>query len=241
MSDMKTYTFRAHRVRAAAVKATGVAADERGALNALVLPLILLFLFFMGAMGFGLWAFSGRQDFKNNVDQKIAVAVSAAQKDTQASDAKQYAEQAKQPYDTYIGPSAFGNINLKYPRTWSAYVAEDSTNSTPVDGYFHPNFVPDLGNDNNNYALRVQVVQQSYDSVLQQYDGQVTNKQLTVAPYSLPKVPSVVGSRLEGQISDTKQGVMIVLPLRNMTLKIWTTAYQPDLDNTILPNFSFQP
>jgi len=221
----------------------GVAADERGAMNALVLPLLILFLFFMAALGFGFWAFASRADFKDNVEQKVAAAVVTAQKETQAADAKQYAEEAKKPFDTYIGPAAFGNINLKYPKTWSAYVSQESSGGNPVDGFFHPNFVPNIGNVNNAFALRVQVVQSSYDSVLQQYSSQVETKQMTVAPYSLPKVPSVVGSRLEGQITETKQGVMIVLPLRNMTLKIWTESanFKSDLDNTILPNFTFQP
>lgn len=217
--------------------------DQRGALNLLVLPLIFSVVFLLAAVGFSIWAYGSRQDYKDNVEQKVAVAVKGAQDQQQQTDAKQYAEQAKQPFNTYIGPSAFGNINLKYPKTWSAYVVEDATNSEPVDGYFHPNFVPDTTKAQNNFGLRVQVTQTSYDAVLQQYSGQIDNKQLTAAPYALPKVPSVVGSRLEGQLDDNKQGVMIVLPLRNMTLKIWTESndFKADLDNNILPNFTFQP
>ncbi len=43
----------------------------------------------------------------------------------------------KQPLQTYTGPSAFGSISVKYPKTWSAYV-DETNSSTPVDGYFHP-------------------------------------------------------------------------------------------------------
>lgn len=238
---MKTHTSWAPLLRLH--QGVQVRRDQRGALNILVIPLILLLLFLATSLGFGIWAYGSRQDYKDNVDQKIAAAVKVAQGQQQQTDAKQYAEQAKQPYDSYIGPSAFGNINLKYPKTWSAYVVEDATNSNPIDGFFHPNFVPDATRNQNNFALRVQVTQTSYDNVLQQYGGQVDSKQLTVAPYSLPKVPSVVGSRLEGQLDEGKQGVMIVLPLRNMTLKIWTESndFKADLDNNILPNFTFQP
>jgi hypothetical protein len=239
MSNMKTYKSGAPLIRSRQQTPLG----QRGALNVLALPLILLAIFLVASLGFGFWAYGSRQDYKGNVDQKIAAAVKIAQDQQQQTDAKQYAEQAKQPFDTYIGPSAFGNINLKYPKTWSAYVITDATNSNPVDGFFHPSFVPDATRDQNNFALRIQVTQTSYDNVLQQYSGQVENKQLTVAPYSLPKVPSVVGSRLEGQLDENKQGVMIVLPLRNMTLKIWTESndFKSDLDNNILPNFTFQP
>jgi len=93
------------------------------------------------------------------------------------------------------------------------------------------------------FSLRVQVVNQSYSSVLNQYSSQVTSKKVTVTPYSLKLVPSIIGSRVVGEITTNKQGVMIVLPLRDKTLKIWTesTQYEGDLDNIILPNFSFSP
>lgn len=241
MSNMSTHTNWAGRAHPA--KGVGTHTDQRGAINVLLPPLIILFLFFVAAVGFGFWAFSERQDYKENSDKKVAIAVVQAQKDTQAADAKQYAEEAKKPYDTYIGPSAFGAINLKYPKTWSAYVVESGDSGNPVDGFFHPNFVPSTNTQNNAFALRVQVTSQSYDNVLQQYSGRVDAKQMTVQPYSLPKVPSIVGSRLEGQITEEKQGVMIVLPLRNMTLKVWTESnnFKADFDNIILPNFTFQP
>lgn len=243
MSNMKTYKNRAGRAHPELARGVGMRTNQRGAINVLLLPLIILFVFFIAAVGFGFWAFTERTDYKENSDQKVAAAVVQAQKETQAADAKQYAEEAKKPYDTYIGPSAFGNINLKYPKTWSAYVVESGESGNPVDGYYHPNFVPSANTQKNAFALRVQVTSQSYDNVLQQYTGQVDAKQMTVSPYSLPKVPSIVGSRLEGQITEEKQGVMIVLPLRNMTLKIWTESnnFKADLDNIILPNFTFQP
>jgi hypothetical protein len=78
---------------------------------------------------------------------------------------------------------------------------------------------------------------------LQQYQAQVTSGQVTVSPYNFPKVSSVVGSIVKGQINSNKQGTMVIVPLRNMTLKLWTesTAGQTDFDKYILPNFSFSP
>ena len=46
----------------------------------------------MAALAFGFWAFQSRQDYKNNVDQKVALAVTAAQKQQQETDAKKEAE-----------------------------------------------------------------------------------------------------------------------------------------------------
>ncbi len=217
--------------------------DQRGALNVLLIPLILVILFFIGAAAFGYWAFNQRQDYKNNSDQKVAAGQAVTKQQTQAADAKQYAEEAKNPLKSYVGPSAFGAITVQYPKTWGAYVVENATGDPAVDGYFQPNFVPNTDDQDNSYSLRVQLTQQSYNQVLQQYASQVSAGQATVAPYKFPKVPSVVGSIVKGQINSTKQGTMVIVPLRNMTLKVWTesSAGQADFDKYILPNFSFSP
>jgi hypothetical protein len=225
MSDMKTLT-------------------QRGAVNVLLLPLILVVLFFLGAAGFGYWAFAEREDYKNNSDQKVAVAVSAAEKRTQAADAKIFAEKEKQPLRTYVGPSQFGALTIQYPKTWSAYVIEGKDSSSkPVETYFYPEFVPNISNNDQTYALRAELVSESYDQVLNDYEGSVKTGKVTITPYRLPKVPNIVGSRIEGQLTTNKQGTMVILPLRNMTLKIWVDAssFVPDFNNIILPNITFTP
>jgi hypothetical protein len=145
--------------------------DQQGALNALLIPLIFAILFFLGAAGFSYWAFISRQDYKNNTDQKIASAVETAKKQTLATDAKNFAEAEKKPLRTYTGPAAFGSLQVQYPKTWSAYVAvpAGSGGGNPVDGYFHLATVPNIQNPVNVFALRVQVVQQSYDQVLSSF------------------------------------------------------------------------
>jgi hypothetical protein len=216
--------------------------SQRGAINVLLIPLILLLIFFLGAAGFGIWAFTSRADYKDRSDQKAAAAAAKQEEATQATDALKYAEQEKKPFDTYIGPAAYGNITVNYPKTWSAYVIE-SGGGNPIAGYFHPKYVPGITNPNNSYALRVSLVQGAYSSALQQFKSQLAAGTVTIQPYALPKVPSVIGSRIEGQITQKKQGVMIVLPLRNMTLQIWTESndFKGDLDTNILPNLSFVP
>jgi len=217
--------------------------NEVGALNVLLIPLILVVLLFIGAVSFGYWAFSGRQDYKNNVDQKIAVANAQAVKAEDAKNTAQFNESYKQPLKVYSGPSAFGSLQLSYPKTWSGYVNETANGTTDVDGYFAPGVVPDIQSPNSSFALRIQVVDQSYSSVLQQFSNAVISKQVTVTPYHLPKLANIVGSRLDGGIVQNKQGSMVVLPLRDKTMKIWTeaTQFEADFNNNILPNFTFSP
>lgn len=217
--------------------------DARGEMNVLLIPLIVTVLLLFGAGGFGYWAFAGRQDYKNNVDQKINTAVTIAKQQLSTQKDKEFAEQEKNPLKTYTGPEAYGTLKIQYPKTWSAYVAEQDNGSTPIDGYFQPNVVPDVTDQTQSFALRVQVVQQSYDSILQNYNSDVQAKTVSAKPFALPNVPKVVGVRLEGAIQPQKQGSMIVLPLRNQTLEVWTEAsvYKSDFDNIILKNFTFSP
>lgn len=217
--------------------------NQRGAINVLLIPLILVVMLFLGSAGFGIWAFTSRADYKNNSDQKADAAAKKATEETQAADAAKFAEEAKKPYETYIGPAQFGNVTVNFPKTWSAYISESERSSTPISAFFQPKIVPNVTDTNNTFALRVDLLQTTYESALDQFKSKVEQGQVTLVPYTLPKVPSVVGSRVEGQITQRKQGTMIIMPLRNMTLKIWTESndFKGDLDTHILPNLSFIP
>jgi hypothetical protein len=219
--------------------------NQLGSLNTLLIPFIFAVLLLIAAASFGFWAFSSRQDYKNNTDQKVAVAVTAAKQQQEAADAATYAQQEKDPLRTYVGPAAYGSLNVLYPKTWSAYVSTASTtgSATPVNGYFEPATVPDVTSQASVYALRVEVTQTAYSQVLATFNGLAQQGLVTVTPYSLPKVPSVVGVRIDGAIEQNKQGSMIILPLRANTLQIWTesSAEESDLNTIILPNLSFSP
>ena len=209
----------------------------------LIVPIALLGLLLIGTLAFGTWAYMSRQDYKNNVDAKVATAVATAkQQEATAKDAE-FVQKEKLPLRSYIGPAAYGSVTIKYPKTWSAYVADDATSSPFVDGYFYPGVVPNIQGQSSAFAVRVQVVQQSYNSVLATLQEYVTAGKTKVAPYKAPNVPSVIGVRVDGQITPQKTGSMVVLPLRNMTLEVWTEAsqFQDDFNNNILPNFSFAP
>lgn len=218
---------------------------QRGELNVLLIPVLILALLFVGAGSFAVWAYGSRQDYKNNVDAKVAAAVQANTRTVQAQDAHDYAEASKNPLTVYNGPDAYGSLKVSYPKTWSAYVATTGS-SNPVDVYFHPGYVPST-DSKLTYNLRVQVNSQSYSTVLSSYSGKVTGGQVTAAPYTLPKVPNVVGTILTGAVVSNQptggQGTLVLVPLRNMTLEIWTESndYLPDFNTYVLPNLTFSP
>lgn len=221
-----------------------LALDKRGAINAFLPALIVMVIFFFVATGIATWAVMGRSHYKNDTDQIVAAAVIKAEDKTKKAAADLYAEEIKKPYDTFIGQAEYGNITVKYPKTWSSYVIENkTTGGSPMSGYFHPGFVPSVTSQDNSFALRVELVRTPYDSVLTSFRAALQQGKVKVEPYTLPKVPNTIGSRIDGQLTNTKQGTMIVLPLRDMTLKIWTESndFKADLETHVLPNLSFQP
>ncbi len=218
---------------------------QRGEASVLLIPVIVLAILFVAAGSFATWAYSGRQDYKNNADAKITAAVNANTKSVQTKDAAQYAEAAKNPLATYTGPDAYGSVKISYPKTWSAYV--DTTNSgTPLNAYFHAGYVPSIDSQ-QTYNLRVEVSSQSYSSVLASYSGQVKSGKITAAPYSFPTVPSVVGTKLAGAVVQNQtnggSGTLVLVPLRSTTLEVWTESndYLSDFNTYILPNLTFSP
>jgi hypothetical protein len=215
--------------------------NERGSLNVLLIPFILVFLLMVAAAGFGAWAYIGRQDYKNNTDKKVAVAVDVAKKQEASVKDNEFIEKEKQPLKSYSGPAAYGSVVIKYPKTWGAYVVENQ-GSTPVDAYFHPNFVP-ATNTQTAFALRLQISSVAYDQELQQFDSSVKAGKVSVAPIKLPMVPSVSGVRIDGAITPLKSGSMVLLPLRDKTLKVWieSTQFSDDFNNNVLPNLVFSP
>jgi len=210
---------------------------------------ILLIILLLGAVGFGIWAFMGRQDYKTNSDQKSAAAVEKANEEQKIELDAEYDEKAKLPYDTYSGPSAAGSIKIQYPKTWSGYVVEDAQGSSPVVGFFHPGFVPNTlaGPNAVAFALRLEVLNQPYAQVLTQLESFIKQGTITASAASIPGVPGVIGTRLKGQIIPGVQkidGTMIIMPLRDKTLKLWTEsngAFLVDFDTAVVQNFSFIP
>jgi len=211
--------------------------------GSLVLPFVIVIVLLVGSLSFGIWAFMGRQDYKNNSDKKAADAAAVAVKAEDVKKDAAFAEEQKSPLKTYTGPSTYGSVTFQYAKTWSAYVAESSANSGAlVDGYFSPNFVPSILSA-NAFALRIQIINSDYTTTLKAYGNSIQQNTVKAAAFRAQKVPSVLGSTLSGQITSKKQGTMIMLPLRDKTLEIWTEGsdFLNDFNNTILPSLSFVP
>jgi hypothetical protein len=206
----------------------------------------LLGLLLISALGFGYWAFSGRQDYKNNSDQKVTVAVKKANDEQKKTLEASFEEREKSPYKSYTSAVQYGSVKIVYSKMWSSYIIEQTAGSgTLINGYMYPDFVPDIGaNDKNNYHLRFQIIDTQYNAEINKYASFIKSGKLTSTPFAPPQVQgAIVGVKLDGQLESKKAGSMVILPLRDKTIKIWTENQSAvnDFNNIVLKNLSYTP
>ena len=187
---------------------------------------------------FSLWAFmatgSAQRDQQSKTDAAVEVAETAL---TKKLDDK-YTELAKKPYKTLKSAESLGGITIKHPRSWSVYLVEDEGGSTPVELYAHPTYVPDIRGE-NAFGLRLEIISESYDEALGKWDNDISDGDVSAG---VVKSNKVIGTRLRGVIDNEKTGQMVLLPLRDKTLLIWTEAvsFSNDFD-AILTSLVFNP
>lgn len=192
----------------------------------MVVGLVVAVVLLISVSIFAFWAFSQRNDYKENTDKKVQTAVAEANKIQEKQLKEEFAQQEKEPLKSYTTPSEYGSVKVVYPKTWSAYIIEQSSgsNNTPIDGFFNPNYVPNTNvSAKNNFALRIQISSRDYKTELDQYKSQIAKGQATSSPYKAELVKnSATGVRIDGQISSDKRGSIIIIPVRDKVLKIWT-------------------
>jgi hypothetical protein len=216
--------------------------NQDGAVSLSLVALIVALVLLVASLGFGAWAYSGRQTYKNDAQSLIDAAVANAKKQEDTAKDKQYADAAKLPLASYSAAEQYGSLVIKYPKTWSAY--DNSGSGAPVAWYFDPGVVPSISSQTSIYALQVQVLNQSYSEVLTSLNSLAQGTPpTTISAYSLPQLPDVVGVELSGPLPNNQTGTMVVLPLRGDTLELWTegTQYLEDFNKNILPNVIFSP
>ncbi|MBI2592436.1 hypothetical protein HYW36_03090 [Candidatus Saccharibacteria bacterium] len=207
--------------------------------------IMLLVVTLISTTLFAIKTWDDKQEYKNNVDKIVVAAVDKAKADQNNQLEKAFAEKEKLPNKTYKGPVTYGTITFDYPKTWSAYVDEASTNQ-PINGYFHPGVIPGL-QSTAAYALRVELSNQDYSTVLKQYDTTIKDGSLKAAAYVPPKMAGVAnvqpGTKLDGKLDQDTNGSMVIIKVRDKTLKIYSESndFFNDFNNPILASLTFAP
>ncbi len=219
-----------------------LAKNEVGALNILLAPLIIASLLFLATFGFAFWAYAGMKDYKVNVDQKVDTAVKIAVAKNSTEKDNEFLEMEKQPTLTYRGSAVLGSITFQYPKTWSGYQKETDKDMSLI---MQQRIVEEGAK--SLYPLRVEVLNTAYDTNVKTYESFVKSGKLTASPFRLQNLPIILGTRFDGEFTSVNGGVIkgtvILLPQREKTIKISTEYVENlgDLNNIILPSFSFTP
>lgn len=201
---------------------------------------LLMSILFVVSLGFGIWAFIGKQENKSNLDTKIEAASEIAVEKAELAKEADFAERDKNPFKTYTGSATYGSLTFSYPRTWSVYAEENNTGKL-LDLYAQPNVVTGT-QASNSFALRVQTLDDSYDTLVAKFQKSAEDGKVTVAAFRAEKVPTVLGTRIAGEVVKDKQGTMILLPQRDKTFVLWTesTDYNTDFE-AVIKSISFVP
>lgn len=219
-------------------------ADQRGSVNPLLVATILLSVLLVVAAGGFIWAYMEMTDWRNNGQAKIDAAVAEAKDQQYKDDEAHFNEEEKKPNRVYQGPADMGSVRFNYPKTWAGYVAKSDNNGLEV--YFNPLLVSTVNAGVTPYALRVQVTNDAYSDVLEDYQSLVEDGVATASTIILGKTDDFAGYegvRVDGQLTDTINGSVVIFKVRDKTLRIYVDSqdYMNDFNETILKSLRFEP
>lgn len=208
-------------------------AAKAGNNSSLIKTVVIIFLTFL-LVGAGFLAYYFYNEYtvaKTDVDSQIAQAVVAREKEITDKLEKEFAEREKNPYRTFTGPSDYGSLSLKYPKTWSAYIDKDAVNGGDFEAYLHPAEVSPVSDKTIN-ALRVTIESTSFESVTNRYKSLVEKNVLTASVIS---VGGVDATRYDGQLSNSLVGSVVIFKIRDKIVSLQTDAeiYREDFDNIL--------
>lgn len=211
--------------------------------KALIVIAIVLGLATIGLAITSFLIYGKMTEYRDDYMAKSAIDVEKAKAEQKQKLEAEFAEREKEPNREYISPNSAASVKIVYPKTWDLYSREDNEKGT-VNNHFNFNFVPDTTNKANTYSLRLEVLSDNYASVTKEFDNAVKKGEVKVSPYVAKNVPNAeTGIRVDGNVRDDIKGSMVILPIRDKTLKLWTESgkYTEDFDKIVLENLTYNP
>jgi len=209
--------------------------NQEGILNPLVIPLIISIIVLVVASVMAVVYYGKFVDQRDNNQPVIDSAVNQAEASQKKKLEDDFAEREKLPTKTFTSPTELGSVKITYPKTWSTYVI--SQGDGQINYYGHPNYVPSQG---VNYALRMSVTNQDFAKQNKAFEPLIKKGDLKS---SSVQVSGIVGVRLDGFFKKDQEGSLVMFPLRDKTLEVWTESkdFRGDFDNIVLKNLTFVP
>lgn len=210
---------------------------RRGSATGWMIMAICGITLFLVASALGVWALLAYTEQKADVDGKISLAVAAGVKKQAEEDEAKFQESYKNPRIEFVGPSEYGRLSFMYPKTWSVYVEKDGTDRGDYKAYLHPVSVPSISGKDSRYALRVEILNKNFDDTLKQYESQLKKGELKS---SNVEYNGNAATRLDGAFSKELRGAVVLMKVRDKTIRLSTDAdsFKPDFD-TLLGTVKF--
>lgn len=196
--------------------------------------LVVVCIIAAAAIIFAVIFFMQYNQLKTNFDSEVAMKEAAAREEQAAEDTANFAENEKQPFTKFTGPSDFGSIGFEFPKTWSVYVASDGSNNSDYVAYFRPSQVDPIDDDASRYALRFTILNQQINSVQSQYDRKLEDGSLTSSVFNADN-NKISGTKYMGQIDENMQGIVVIFKVNDKTVLLQTDAmvYQQDFETLL--------
>ncbi len=176
---------------------------------------------------------SDYDELSENVDLKIAEAVSEAKAEQALADA----EEAKKDTRQFTGPTDYGQLSFDFPKLWSVYVASDASKGGDYTAYLNPLEIEPVS-ESTVYALRVTIRDKDFESVAAEYQRYLDKGDLSMTTET---VGGTTANRYTGKIPGTDlNGIIVIFKIRDKTavLRTDSVGYEKDFQ-TILNSVKF--
>lgn len=212
--------------------------DQRGSADPLLIPLVIAVVLLLGIASFGVWSYTKYLDAnkveQGEIDEAVASANAKLTEDLELA----FAEREKSPNRVYTSPQASGSVAITYPKTWSVYSEENEQKGT-VEAFLHPKYVRDRDSE-APVALKVTIENEQYSNEARNFKEMALEGVVKVKAI---ETSGITGIRVDGQVYKDFQGALVMFPLRDKTLTIWTenNDFIKDFNDIIIANLEFSP
>ncbi len=188
-----------------------------------IVVIVILSLIAVTFIGLFIWMFTRYDEVSADVDAQIAEAVRIAKDERTTELNKKFENDEKYPYKTFAGPVDYGGLNFEYPKTWNLFVEKDAVNGGNFSAYLNPGQVDPISNENIN-ALRVEIRDQSFDQVVDEYKKYLDNKKSELNVETI-EMYGGTGNLYSGVIPRTEfRGFILVFKIRDKTVLLQTDS-----------------
>ena len=202
---------------------------QKGYVNSWMIMAIGAFVLFLIAGGFAIWSFMEYSQTKNGVDARVQVETAKAKAEQAEIDQKKFSEEAKNPRIEFVGPSEYGRVSFMYPKTWSVYIDRDGSDRGDYVAYLHPKEVPSIHNKDSRFAMRLEIINKDFNTVLKNYEQKVKKGELSS---SSVEFNGIAATRIDGALSKELRGTVVLMKVNDKTIRFSTDAdtFKPDFE-----------